>query len=487
MTSFKKKRTFAIIIVIFLLLRLPSIGADITNSDAIRWHRRSEKFLDALKQQEFVSTYQHYQPGVTLMWINSVVKQASLTYQRNFVEEPKSLEHSNYYPKIHGISKGAMVLALVALLFLQMHAIKDLFSEKVALFYGFLVATEPFLAGIDRWFHLTSFETFFAFTSFLMLLMWKRGTYKYALHLSAIFFSLAVYSKLTAAVIAPALLVIFLSEKKSIKPFVNFVVISLAAFILLLPALWVDPQLVLSKFYGAVTNAITSDIRIEQLNEITSKLFYPMVIGYKLSPLVLVLLAITALNFKKIWKEGYIKFVLWYLFFYLIALSLSDKKIDRYTLALIPPFLLLVSCYLTKLKKGVQRKFVLLTIIFTLWVAHTYHPVYSGYYSPLFGGAKKALEVGVFENSGEYFAQAAQYLNEKEGKPLVAVPNNVDAFAFHFKGHVQVNPSAQSDYVVWSHDIDRKEVPAYEGCTDIEKKLGTNDLTYVYIFRCASY
>jgi hypothetical protein len=485
MTSFRKKGKFVVIIVLFLLLRLPGLGSDITNSDATRWHRRSSKFLEALKQNELISTYQHYQPGVTLMWLNSVVKQIDLSYQRNFVEEIKSLENSNYYPKIHGISKSAMVLVLLTLLFFQMHAIKDLFEERVALFYGFLIATEPFLAGIDRWFHLTSFETFFAFTSFLMLLLWKRGLYKYSLHFSAIFFSLAVYSKLTAAVIAPVLLLVFLSEKKSYRAFGNFVIISLATFVLLLPALWVEPQYVLSKFYGAITNAITSDVRITQLNQIASKFFYPLVLGFKLSPLALTVLVIAVINFKKVLKFQNIRFVLFYILFYFGALSLSDKKIDRYTLALFPPLLLIVSVYISKLKKGAQRKFVILSLLFTIWVASTYGPVYSAYYSPLFGGGKKALEIGIFENSGEFFAQAAQYLNEKEEKLLVAVPNNIDAFSYHYKGFVHLEPSLETDYVVWSHDIDRKNVPEYENCSEIEKELGTYDLTYVYIFKCS--
>ncbi len=210
-------------------------------------------------------------------------------------------------------------------------------------------------------------------------------------------------------------------------------------------------------------------------------------IGFKLSPLTLSVLVMALVNLKKLGKDKNVRFVLVYLLFYFGALSLSDKKIDRYTLALFPPFLLLVSVHISKLKKGTQRKFVLLSLLFTLWVVSTYQPVYSAYYSPLFGGGKKAMEIGVFENSGEFFAQAAQYLNEKEGKSYVAIPNNIDAFAFHYKGFVQVDPNLETEYIVWSHDIDRKEIPKYENCAEIEKEFGTYDLTYVYIFKCATY
>jgi hypothetical protein len=487
MSSFRKRKTFLAILLIFLLLRLPGLGSDITNSDAIRWHRRSTKFLDALKQQEFVSTYQHYQPGITLMWINSVVKQASLSYQRISTDTPKALENSEYYPTIHGSSKAAMVLVLLTLLIFQLHAIKDLFGEKIALYYGLLVTTEPFLIGIDRWFHLTSFETFFAFSSFLMLLLWKKGTYKYSLQLSALFFALAVYSKLTAAIIAPILLIIFLSERKSrsvYKPLGNFSVLVLAIFVILLPALWVDPKLVLSKFYSAATTAVTSDIRVTQLNTVSDRLFYPLVLGFKLSPLTLALFFGVVIKIGKLAKDKNLRFVLLYFLTYITILSVSEKKIDRYTLALFPPILLMVSVFISSLKRTARIKFLVLLILFNVWVIFTYHPVYSAYYSPLFGGAQKALDIGVFENSGEFFAQAAQYLNGKEGKLTVAIPNNIDAFTFHFRGHVQTEPNSETNYMIWSHDIDRKEAPTNEKCANVEKTFGTNKFPYVYVLKC---
>ncbi len=65
----------------FISLRVFGLGTDISNSDAARWHRRSESFLSAIKQGNFSATYQKYHPGVTLMWINSLVKQTAFSYQ----------------------------------------------------------------------------------------------------------------------------------------------------------------------------------------------------------------------------------------------------------------------------------------------------------------------------------------------------------------------------------------------------------------------
>src|SRR3989344_785340 len=86
-----------IIVLLFLLMRLPGLGRDMANSDALRWYHRSGEFSQAIKTRNFRSTYQHYQPGVTLMWISSVV---------NF--SIRSLEFS----ALHKITKSSIVIIL---------------------------------------------------------------------------------------------------------------------------------------------------------------------------------------------------------------------------------------------------------------------------------------------------------------------------------------------------------------------------------------
>ena len=115
------KYLYLCIFLLFLLFRLPGLGYDISNSDAARWHRRSEKFLDAVKSFELQGTYQHYQPGITVMWLNSFVKQAAFSIQYSSGDIPKTLENADYYPIIHGISKATIVLVLSVLLLFQFH------------------------------------------------------------------------------------------------------------------------------------------------------------------------------------------------------------------------------------------------------------------------------------------------------------------------------------------------------------------------------
>ena len=172
----KDKKIFALILLLFLLFRLPGLGNDLSNTDALRWHRRSEIFLTAIKSGDLKETYRHYQPGMTIMWVNSAVKQVAFSTQHRVlkIEEPKTLENADYYPAIHGVSKAVLVFILCSLLAIQILFLQKIFGDKIAFIFGFLMAIEPYMIGMDRWFHLTSLETYFAFLSFLALLVWKK-------------------------------------------------------------------------------------------------------------------------------------------------------------------------------------------------------------------------------------------------------------------------------------------------------------------------
>ena len=71
---FKNKKTLPIFLiflfsVLFFSTRLPGLKNDIINPDSALWHYRSEQFIAGIKNKQLEKTYQHYQPGTTLMWI----------------------------------------------------------------------------------------------------------------------------------------------------------------------------------------------------------------------------------------------------------------------------------------------------------------------------------------------------------------------------------------------------------------------------------
>ncbi len=483
------------VLVLFIFLRLLGTGYDISNSDAARWHRRSEKFLTALKAGDFASTYQHYQPGVTLMWINAVVKQASFSYQLSQIETPQTLENADYYPVIHGISKTALVLVLAGVLLFQMRLISKLFSPKAALIYGFLLSIEPYMIGIDRWFHLTSLETYLGFTAFLAALQWRKTQDSKTLGVSAVFLALSVLSKLTSLILLPILLLVIVvpptdtlkNMRLKLPALALFLGVAATTFILLFPAMWVHPLEVLHKLYSAIFNAVGNDVRATEISGVTSLFFYPLVLMYKLSIVTLILIGFllgrAVAQHKKQKREGAsivksiltdtpLVWVLGYFIFYLIILTVPEKKVDRYALTLIPPLLLLIAAKASTLKTSYLKAFGLMGVGVVYYLLTAVHPIYSAYYTHLLGGTQTALRLGIYDNSGEYFAQAATYLNDKGRDKYTFVPNNIESFSYYYKGNLQIVLDKNTNYVVESIDIDRKTLRPPPTCPTLEKSFG---------------
>lgn len=547
------KLGFLFIIVLYLMSRLPALGTDLANTDSLRWHRRSERFLTALKQKDFKSTYQHYQPGVTLMWLNSVVKQVDFSLQLKKTDTPKTLETSDHFPIIHKYSKATLVLVLALLLTYQLNLISKIFAYKTAFVYGLLITFEPYLLGIDRWFHLTSLETYFGMASFLSLLMWTEGSTneikkeiilgeslnlflknKYFVF-SAILFALAVLSKLTSLILAPVLVIIILVkiadmnlaltplsvQKKGsnfintlvfeikkilqidivkIAPLLIFLILFLVTFFVVFPALWVAPFEVISKLQNAIFNAVSGDIRGEQISGLNSLFYYIYILAFKLSPITLILLLASILKLKKMLKIKNVPFIVLYFVTFLIALTLSDQKIDRYVIILLPSLLLYISIFLSKFKKKFLFSLLTICLLFTIWVVYAYFPIYSAYYSPLFGrnSQKIARQYKIYDNSGEYYAQAAFYLNTKGRNKNTWVPHNVESFSYFYSGVINRDYSEKVDYMVTSiNHLDSNlqysdkenfssnvDDAALHTCIKLEKTFGNRISDVVFVFSC---
>ena len=443
-----------LVFTVFLVSRIYSVGSDISNSDAVRWHRRSLNFLEAVKTGDLKSTYQHYQPGVTLMILNAPLNQLVSSYQRHILKiTPGTLENADFYPTIHGLSKAQITLALSCLLLFQFFLIKGLFGTKTASIYILLISAEPYLIGIDRWFHLTSLETYLSFTALLSLLYWKESKKDLFLYISSVVFCLAVLSKLTSLILVPVLgLIIFsvcLKDKKVI-PFLKYTLVFIFSFFILFPAMWVSPLYVLNKLYSAVFNAVSTNPRFAGF---IKWFYYPIVVGFRLSPFTLIFFLLSALK-KKIHTSKSLWIGLGFLV-YLVFLTLSAKKIDRYSLVFFPYVILFGSLFLSSLSKKSAVILMSMGLLFSLVTYLVYVPVNSAYYSPLFGGSPAALKVGVYENSGEYFARTAEYLNSFSRDSIVWVPDNIESFNYYYKGKVSRVYNEDVNYVLLSKDVDR--------------------------------
>lgn len=488
MAEKKYKLILLSILFLFFIFRLPGLGKDISNSDAARWHRRSEDFLNALKSGNFADTYQHYQPGVTLMWLDAFVNDISFKYQINKGMEPKTLENSTYYPIVHGISKTIIVLVLGVLFLVQILLVRKLFGDEVSLFFGFILSVEPYLIGINRWFHLTSLETFFSFTSFLFILNWYKFRENKFLVLSSVLLSLSVLSKLTTLIILPVYLIIFILgfRQKKDASLLIFGLIFVITFTVLFPAMLADFNMVVSKLSNAAFNAVTDNYASDMIPNYILPIYYIVILGIKLSPITILLFIFSLFIFikkKELFTDKFKLFVFLNLLVYFLVLSISEQKIDRYSVAMFPPVLLISSFPIKHLYNKLKIIVCVSAFILIILISYLYFPVYSAYYSPILGGTETALKLGIYDNSGEYYAQSADYLSLKDRKNHVYVPYNYESFSYYYNGNMQRDYDINTDFLVTSVEhLD--EVAAIEGCSDIVKTFGTKEKNIVFVLSC---
>ena len=129
--------------LLFVGTRMPYLGPDSINPDAVNWHYRSEQFIVGLKHHQWERTYQHYHPGVTLMWIiGSVVEVA-----RQINPALRIYTHENFL-LLHTLSKYALVFVQLALSLFLMALLGKVFSKTKAFLIVTFFSLEPFLLEI---------------------------------------------------------------------------------------------------------------------------------------------------------------------------------------------------------------------------------------------------------------------------------------------------------------------------------------------------
>lgn len=464
--------------------RVFNLGTDISNSDSLRWHRRSENFLTAIKTGEVENTYQRYHPGVTLMWISSFSSILLTLFQQISGSGVITMGNSDFYPLYHGFSKLIIVIFLLLLLVIQMSLIKRIASAKCALIYGFFISLEPYFIGINRWFHLTSLEAMFSMVSLLYLFYYFKNKKLRYLMLSALFIGLGVLTKMTVfvAVFFELLVILFALVKKNItvKSVSLYFLVLVAIIFILFPALWVSPADVLNRMQLSLFSAVADDPHSQHLSSLQNIFFYVITMVIKMSPLTVLLSLIGLKNLIKNKNTLAVYFLLYFLVLF-IALTISDQKIDRYVVALFPPLFIIISFYLSKV--SVRRLIIVLFLHFILfgYAVYCFNPVYSSYISPVVP-YRSILYSHLYDNSGEYFSQTALYLNTKGRDKKVLVPNNVESFSPYYKGTI-VTDIVNADYVVYSLDFDRTSFPFIDRCK-IEKYFGNKIYDPVAIYRC---
>ena len=385
--------------LLFVGTRMPYLGPDSINPDAVNWHYRSEQFIVGLKHHQWERTYQHYHPGVTLMWIiGSVVEVA-----RQINPALRIYTHENFL-LLHTLSKYALVFVQLALSLFLMALLGKVFSKTKAFLIVTFFSLEPFFIGNSRLLHLDVLLTLFLMIFLTMAFLSGSKEYPIKLRRKYLFFSgvFLGFSFLTKSISIGGLPFIFaflfFTYKRDFKEillqFIFFLLGFFGIVFIFFPATWVSPVQTLTRiFMEAERVGIRKghdQIFFGSYTIDPGVAFYPVIFFLKTSPMLLIGFFLFLKNvFKK--TNSFVFLSATFYLGYMGAMTFSSKKIDRYIIPVFP-LLAIFSLfgYENVLPKKYQKPVFALYICLLLGFNFAFHPYQFTYTTPLVGSAKNA-------------------------------------------------------------------------------------------------
>ena len=417
---YKKFRPLFLIIVfsiLFFLTRLPGLKNDVINPDGSLWHYRSEQFIVGIKNKQFEKTYQHYQPGVTLMWITGPAVEI---YKRLTGVVSYNIDT---FQNFDLISKIAIVAVQYFLSVLIIFVLAKIVGFYTSFFTVSLFTFEPFFLANSRLYHMDILLTLLLFLgiilSFLNLkkpVIWKSVLIGFFLSLSFLTKSISI-GGLFFVLFYTIAYFIYSNQKDKIFPIAGFIVVSFVFFtFLLFPALWVKPWYYISDIFSELVRVGIrkghDQIMFGVPTTNAGPLFYPLIILMKVSPLLLIGVFYCFWKFiksvvKKFKSPGgiFFGFTLYLVIFYVgyfLGISFPAKKVDRYILVMYPLFSYCAVIGYQRIFQNLKSsagKYIFFSLsIFSLvvfWVIPIIklYPWYFTYTSPVFGSSVNANKI----------------------------------------------------------------------------------------------
>lgn len=489
------RRTFRdalLVAVLFLLSLAPRIVAldKFVTYDERKWLARSGNFVQAIESRQFARTFQREHPGVITMWMGALgFRTAFPEYphlnppQFGWEEEeiePWLREHGKEPIDLLAAGRRFVALATALAVALCFPLLVRLFDDELLAFGATaLISLDPFYLGLSRLLHVDALMTSFSVLALLAFLIWlRRGRSRAALAFSGAMAGLAWLTKSPALFLAPFLGLLALGDawrgsesggprwraiwQGAVLPMVGWTVVAGATFIVLWPAMWVNPVgsvrgiLTAAEEYAVEGHVNANFFLGRVIEDDPGPMFYPIALLWRLTPVVVLGLAllIPALAWirreRRDWLAPLAGLALWSVVF-LAFMTIGAKKFDRYALPVHPTLTILAATGLwTALRAagawlgrrsaaGGLRLVGLggmgLAIVVQGALAFPLAPYYIDFYSPLLGGARVAQRQ-IFFGWGEGLDEAARYLNAKPdaAQLRVAASYSDGPFDYFFSG-----------------------------------------------------
>ncbi len=520
-----------VVFVAALLPRLLSLGAFVTWDEPM-WVYRSIHFLSALLSGDFAGTLLVGHPGVITMISGAVgvaVRRFVLGLGAADMEwvnalaalQPTDVEAIRHLTPFLPAAKTPLVVLHAVCVAAAYLLLKRLFGFRTAAVAAFLIALDPFHIALSRVLHMDGAASDFMLLSLLVLAAALRDGDRKHLLLSGVLAGLALLAKSYALFLVPfAMLALAASALLLRKPLPRAVGAFFwwclgvgATFVLLWPAMWVDPlgsiRTVLGTAFGyASTLSESSDFFMGRVVEDAGPLFYPVALAFRTTPAMwLGLLAFMALAVRAVWRvaargvdalrtavaEQWFSYVTLsvYAGLFLAAMSLATKKFDRYMLPVILVLDILAAAGLVRFVERWKHKAAWWLLIAGLLVQGgsvlSCHPHYFACYNPLAGGSRLAPRVMPL-GWGEGMELAARYLNGKDqAEELAVATGGIPGFAPYFAGRIEPLTErglATSDYaVLYVSDVQQNSPLAAQLRTQQpEVVIPVQGMDYLWVF-----
>jgi len=456
--------------IIFLLSLWPRVlNLDVfVGPDEFYWLEGSAKFTQALASGDLAQTYHAGQPGVTLMWVETLGSwlhyghawlsgSADWSVAVGAREDMPTLAAKR---QVAGVA-NALLLVLIVLL------VQRVFDDRVAWLSGFLLAFDPFLLTESRALRTEGLLTGLATLALLSLLLYQAEPRLRNAALGGVLLGLALLSKVSAVSLLPIGALVMgaapffkpglLSQQRWRRGGGALLVwagVSALTILALWPALWVGPIEVARQMYDFLNIRVVEGegggksffLGQAYLKDDPGLFFYPVVLLYRTGPALWLGLALLVVTWPTRWLSRPVKLAVGimalYLIPYLILITLSELKFDRYVIPMLPALNIMAALGLvaawrwltarddlhspiikgnpvqnpkSKIQNLVAWLSALLLLGLQMALALPHHPYYYTYWSPLLGGIKQAAQILPVGIGGEGLDLVAAHLNTLPG------------------------------------------------------------------------
>jgi hypothetical protein len=492
-----------LLLITALWARAQDLGA-FSWPDEVTWLERSSAFVLALERGDLADTYLSDHPGVVPMWGfgTALYLRAQITGDREPLEALAAQSYEGDVPAQLATAAWWTVLVTSLAVVAAYALLIPLLGRAGAVLAGLLLALDPFYLSHSRIVHVDGLLASFMLLAVLSLLLYLKypGRHRYLL-LSGLMGGLALLTKTPSLFLVPLLALVLglqwllgrlgrlprLGIGRLALAFLAWLATVWATFVLLWPAAWLRPFFYIYRLFRASSWGATVshgfNFFLGRTVEDPGLAFYWLVLPFRLSPLVTVLLLLSPVLLVLAWRrrrDVRLPLVgLALVFFFTLMMSLAAKKGDRYLLPIYPLADVLAAWALVTLWQGVRRRsrlpaplgYALLAALVLLpsllWLRLA--PYYGAYFNPLLGGG--AVAEGVFAfGQGEGLDLAADYLNDKpDSGQLLAVSFYPAQFRYRFQGQATSLRRGDwdktwlfADYVVFYVSQVQRQLPSAE-------------------------